>query len=87
MEVKQLPKVKLDELGMYLRTIYLDYKLTTNKERAELVTQFFNVLCTEEDIEHYEELHHFETQLVKQDFELESKKESYFQSLGKFNPF
>jgi hypothetical protein len=87
MEVKQLPKVKLDELGMYLRTIYLDYKPTTNKERAELVTQFFNVLCTEEDIEHYEELHYFTTHFVEQDFELESKRESYFQSLGKFNPF
>lgn len=84
-KVKQLPKVQLDEIGMYLRTIELDYKPTTNKERAELITQHFEVLCTEEDVEHYEELHHFTTHFVEQDFETESKRESYFQSLGTFN--
>lgn len=56
---KNARRVRMDEIGMFLRTIELEFKPVSNKERAELIQQNFNVLCDEEDINHYEELEYF----------------------------
>jgi len=78
------PRVRLDEIGLYLRTIQLDYKPEDNQEMADLITQHFNVLCLVEDIEHYLELEHNH---IIQDYELESRRAKYFSQLGLRNPF
>lgn len=80
-------RVTLDELGLYLRTIELDYKPQDNQERADLISQFFNVLCYKEDVDHYEQLTHRHEEIIQQDWELESRREEYFKSLNTFNPF
>jgi hypothetical protein len=78
------PRVRLDEIGLYLRTIQLDYKPEDNQEMADLITQHFNVLCLVEDIEHYLELEHNH---IIQDYELDSRRAKYFSQLGLSNPF
>jgi hypothetical protein len=93
--IENKPKVRMDELGLYLRTIDAEYKLKTNQERADLITQFFNVICLVEDIEHYEALWDKYNQersegedWCKQiDYELESRRSDYFAKIGKENPF
>ena len=82
-KIKDLPKIRQDEIGMYLKAIELDYKPQNNQERAELITTHFHVLCLVEDIEHYEELH----AQLNRDYELISRREEYFKELGTFNPF
>lgn len=79
----------MDEIGLYLRTIEAEYKPETNQERADLITQFFDVLCLVEDIEHYEQLHEEERYRgnVETDWELESRRAEYFSSIGSRNPF
>lgn len=80
-----LPRVTMSEIGLYLRTIYLDYTPKDNQETADLITHNFNVLCLVEDIEHYEELH--STLAEMQDYELVSRRVNYFRELGEDNPF
>lgn len=82
-KIDNLPRVRQDEIGMYLRTIELDYKPNSNEERAELITKFFNVLCLVEDIEHHEMLH----RKLARDYELAARREAYFRELGTYNPF
>lgn len=82
-KIDNLPRVRQDEIGMYLRTIELDYKPNSNEERAELITKFFNVLCLVEDIEHHEMLH----RELARDYELAARREAYFRELGTHNPF
>lgn len=82
-KIDNLPRVRQDEIGMYLRTIELDYKPNSNEERAELITKFFNVLCLIEDIEHHEMLH----RELARDYELAARREAYFRELGTYNPF
>ena len=82
-EIKNLPRVRQDEIGMYLRAIELDYSPNSNEERAKLVTTHFNVLCLVEDIEHYEILH----KELARDYELTARREAYFRELGTYNPF
>ena len=72
----------MQELGVFLRTIEIDFKPQNNAERAQLITEYFPVLCLEEDVDRYEMLSN-----IKEDYELESRRESYFQSIGKINPF
>jgi len=50
-------KVKLSEIGLYLRIIQMDYNPQSIQELAELIEEHFNVICTEEDIRYYEQLH------------------------------
>ena len=82
-KIDNLPRVRQDEIGIYLRTIELDYKPNSNEERAELITKFFNVLCLVEDIEHHEMLH----RELARDYELAARREAYFRELGTHNPF
>jgi hypothetical protein len=82
----------MDEIGLYLRTIQADYKPKTNQEMADLITQFFNVLCLPEDIDHYEalfqeELLQHRASITSEDWELESRRSEYFSKLGRSNPF
>ena len=84
MNVESKPRVRMDEIGLYLRTIQLDYKPEDNQEMADLITQFFNVLCLVEDIEHYLQLEHNH---IIQDYELDSRRAKYFSQLGLRNPF
>jgi hypothetical protein len=85
-KVKQRERVRMDEIGLYLRTIQLDYKPEDNQEMADLITQHFNVLCLVEDIEHYLELEHNHT-IINEDYELDSRRAKYFSQLGLRNPF
>lgn len=82
-KVNNLPRVRIDEIGMYLKTIELDYQPSNNTERAELITTHFNVCCLPEDIEHYEMLH----RELARDYELAARREAYFRELGTHNPF
>lgn len=82
MKVEIKPRVQMQELGVFLRTIEIDFKPQNNAQRAQLITEYFLVLCLEEDVDRYEMLSN-----PQQDYELESRRESYFQSIGKINPF
>lgn len=87
MNIKQKERVKLSDLGLYLRTIELDYKPKDNQERADLITQFFNVICLVEDIDYYERCFNEYNNIINHDWELESRREEYFNKLGRNNPF
>lgn len=84
-EIKR--KVEFFELGLFLKTIELDFKPSTNEERAELISRYFNVICTVEDIEMYELSEYNSRQMIQEDYELASRRENYFNSLGLCNPF
>jgi hypothetical protein len=77
-----LPRVQMHELGMYLSAIELDYEPINNKERAELVTQHFGVLCLEEDVTYYEDLSHYYAQVISEDFEAEDRRQAYYDVTG-----
>lgn len=86
MKVNSRERVRMDEIGLYLRTIQLDYKPEDNQEMADLITQHFNVLCLVEDVEHYLELEH-DLNIINEDYELEDRRAKYFSELGLRNPF
>lgn len=50
-------RVKLSDMGLYLRLIYMDYKPKNNEETAKLISENFNVECFTEDIDSYEALY------------------------------
>lgn len=77
-----LPRVQMHELGMYLSAIELDYEPIDNKERAELVTQHFGVLCLEEDVTYYEDLSHYYAQVIGEDYEVEDRRQAYYDVTG-----
>lgn len=79
---KKVKRVRMDELGLFLSTIALDHKPRNNKESAELVTKYFNVLCLEEDVDNYERLAREYDYITHEDFELESRKQDYFLSIS-----
>jgi hypothetical protein len=81
------PKVKIEEIGLYIKALQMDYILKDNAHIAKLITKNFNVLCKEEDILKYEELHHYYEQFREEDMELIARREGYFKSLGVSNPF
>jgi len=87
MQSKTRERVRLGDLGLYLRTIELDYKPKDNQERADLITQFFNVLCLKEDVDNYEQCFDHFNDIINLDWELESRREEYFNKLGRNNPF
>lgn len=75
---KKVKRVRMDELGLFLSTIELDHKPRNNKERAELVSKYFNVECLEEDVIGYEKLLKDYDYITHEDFELESRRQEYF---------
>lgn len=80
-------RVRMDEIGLYLKTIELDYRPKDNEERANLITEHFPVLCLEEDIEQYEEMMYYNDQILNEDWETTSRRESFAQQLGVRNSF
>jgi hypothetical protein len=86
---KQKERVKIEDLGLLTRTIEADYNPKNNKEMAELISEHFNVICEESDIEEYLVIYEHYEELLQchEDFELESRRHRYFQSINKSNPF
>jgi hypothetical protein len=81
-QTNTLPRVQMHELGMYLSAIELDYEPVNNKERAELITQHFGVLCLEEDVTYYEDLSHYYAQVISEDYEVEDRRQAYYDVTG-----
>jgi hypothetical protein len=75
-------RVRLDELGLYIKTIIIDYGNISTQEMADLITHYFNVICLPEDIEEYNNL---SQEFI--DYELEDRREAYFQSINRINPY
>lgn len=50
-------QVQIEDIGMYLRLIHMDYQPKNNEETARLISEHFNVQCYSKDIEVYESLH------------------------------
>lgn len=80
-------RVRMDEIGLMLKTIELDYRPKDNEERANLITEHFPVLCLEEDIEQYEEMMYYNDSIIEEDWETTSRRESFAQQLGVRNSF
>ncbi len=72
--MKKSKKVRMEDIGLYIRTITMDYNPKNQKELAELISEQFDVICTEEDIAHYDELNE---QLMDQWEEFESLENNY----------
>lgn len=87
METQQKSRVRMDEIGLFLRTIQSEYQPKTNQEMADLISHHFNVICLVEDINHYEELTTYHEQEIEEDYELMGKREQYCRQLGVQNPF
>ena len=49
--------VKLEEIGLYLRLIYIEAQPDSLDDMADMICDQFNVNCTAQDIEAYEALH------------------------------
>lgn len=86
-------RVEIEEIGLYLRSIQSEYSPKNNKEMAELISEYFSVICLEEDVDAYHAAYDYHEDLLKraeqpeEDYELVSRRESYFQSIGAQNPF
>ena len=50
-------RIRIGELGFYLKLVKLEYGTKSNEIYADLITENFNILCTVKDIENYERLH------------------------------
>jgi len=81
-----LQKVRIEDIELFLKTIAIDYKPKDNQEKADLISEHFNVICTLEDIEEYEMIFEYHQEIME-DFEIEDKRHSYFQKLNISNPF
>lgn len=55
--IENRERVKIEDIGLYLRLIHMDYLPVNNEELAELISENFNVDCVARDIEMYEKLH------------------------------
>lgn len=55
--IENRERVKIEDIGLYLRLIHMDYLPVNNEELAELISENFNVDCIARDIEMYEKLH------------------------------
>jgi len=79
--IKKLDVLEMNELGMMISVIQLDYQPENNEKMANLIEEHFNVKCTIEDINHYEFLHKEHEIMIKEDFELTSKRHAFFHNL------
>lgn len=55
--ITERENVKLEDIGLYLRLVHMDFQPETYDEMANMICQQFNVNCTAQDVEAYEELH------------------------------
>lgn len=74
-------KVSIDELRLYLTTIELDFKPSTNEQRISLLKQYFEVIITEKEFRDFEMSEYWEEKFFGEDFELENRKHEYFLKL------
>jgi hypothetical protein len=75
-----LPKVNTNDLGLFIQMIKEDYKPKNNEELADLISKEFNTVCTVEDIEEYYSLAEELSEHFNEDFELESRKQQFYQT-------
>lgn len=78
---QQKEKITTDELRLYLTTIELDFKPSTNQERIFLLKKYFEVVITEKEFQDFEMSEYWEEKFFGEDFELESRKHEYFLKL------
>jgi hypothetical protein len=52
------PKIKQSEIGLFLRIVQMDYSPSSMEETALLIEEHFDVKCTVEDIQRYEQLYY-----------------------------
>jgi hypothetical protein len=83
--IESKPRVRIDEIGLYLKTIELDYCPKDNEERASLITENFPVLCLKEDVDQYEE--RVTKNFIEENWELDARRHNFIQSLGIGNPY
>ena len=72
MKIHNLPRIKKEEIGFYLRLIKENKESMTSEQYAESITEEFNLYCTKEDIEEYNLLH-----IELEDYEKISRMQSY----------
>ncbi len=71
-------KVELNEIGTMLRTIAQEHPfIETNKEYARIISETFDVECTEEDVNNYHELDLLHDYFVEEDYELEARRSEF----------
>lgn len=69
------PDVELHELGTMLKTIYLDHPDVKDYSKlAKLISDHFNVNCTENDIMGYYEIYDLQEYFQNEDYELEERR-------------
>lgn len=78
---QQEEKIGTDELRLYLTTIELDFKPSTNEQRISLLKQYFGVIITEKEFRDFEMSEYWEEKFLGEDFELENRKHEYFLKL------
>lgn len=57
-------KAQLDELGMFIRLLQIDYVIKSKEHLVTLIAEHFNKVCDVADIERYEQMH-----VVQEDYE------------------
>jgi len=57
LNVKRHKKVELNEIGFYLKLINQEYGQCSNLRYAQLIEQEFDLVCTEQDVNNYQQLH------------------------------
>jgi len=80
-------RVNIEDIGLYIKSLQIDYNLGNNARIAMLITKHFNVFCTEEDILKYEELSYYHECFSEEEYDLLNEREQYFKQLGRTNPF
>jgi len=82
MEIKKqiIPKVKMEDMGLYIKTLQMDHTLGDAKEIAKLITKHFKVECEEIDVLHYEGVLNY-----TEDYEKESRMIKY--SINSFKTY
>lgn len=56
-DITQRERVKIEDMGTYLRLIQMDYQCDSDDQLASLISEQFNVDCRESDIQAYENLY------------------------------
>ena len=64
-------KAQLDELGMFIRLLQIDYVIKSKEHLVTLIAEHFNKVCDVADIERYEQMH-----IIQEDYEKLSRMAS-----------
>lgn len=55
--ITQRERVAVEDMGVYLKLIQMDYQCDSDDQLATLISEQFNVDCRESDIQGYENLY------------------------------